>query len=346
VSPTDTRAPLWWQSVRQAFGNLRASGRLAATGMLVVLVAVNVVTNGLVFHSRGSDRPPAVRGGSVAAPAPSSSGSAPWSADPASFAEPPLDAVGEVVLRAPVGRCGADGSPLFRSADGGLTWQALAAPAPTIMRVRVLDSERAWLVAADAQCRPHFYLTTDGGRSWQTRPSTAGTWYRLPTADTHSLHAPDGVVDSPCRSDVPIREVSALTLRTAAVLCGDGSLYGTQDGAASWHPTGQLPGALAIDFPTQQVGFVAASAPECTGVRISGTGDGGRNWQSLGCVPTDQTEAVALDFRTPTAGLLATLTATYATDDGGRSWHERGAPRKPPVRPALDAAAGSRRVPQ
>lgn len=277
----------------------------------------------------------------------------------AELAEPPLDlAAGQVALRAAPGACGAERARLERSVNGGRTWQALTTPAWAILRIRVVGRQSAWLVGADRACRLRFYRTRDGGRRWTVSAQTNGAWHRLPDRQARRLHAPTGLVASPCPADGRIVEVVGVTLWTGAVLCGDGSVYRTGDGGRSWPARSRLSGARALAFASPETGYAAVEADtSCSGIQVQRSTDGGARWAPVGClrdIPGDGTRraAVSLDFADSATGLLVAGPATFRTSDKGRTWSRVGAPAKSlgarsieRVRPATghSGSVGSRR---
>jgi photosystem II stability/assembly factor-like uncharacterized protein len=318
--------------------------RMATIAMLTALAALNAVLVPIALRSpapegaTGNARPPSPtvtsspqlpppRPGAVTAPA-----TDPRAPAPVEF---PLDVDPKgIAMRATPGSCGADRARLERSTDGGRTWRALNTPAWTILRLRLVSSQTAWFVGTDRACRTHLYRTVDGGHRWRVSPRTRGTWHRLADRRLHSLHAPNGLVDSPCRGDARILEVAGVTLWTAALLCSDGSVHRTSDGGESWRAGSALRGGRALAFPSPESGYaVVVDGAGCSGLQIRRSTDGGLRWTPVGCVQNaPDRSAIALALADSAHGVLVVGATTFSTSDGARTWRQLGPPGAPRVR--------------
>ena len=130
---------------------------------------------------------------SVASPSPSISETTEDSSAPVLLS---VTTKAKSAVRAVGGDCDSGGAVLTLSDDGGKTWREVDVPARSLLRVKAVSATEAWVVGTDTSCKPRFIRTTDGGRTWVTKVSTAGAWHLLP-APSRRLHAPTGNVDSP-----------------------------------------------------------------------------------------------------------------------------------------------------
>ena len=195
-------------------------------------------------------------------------------------------------------------------------------PARSLLRVKAVSATEAWVVGTNASCKPQFIRTTDGGRTWVTKVSTAGAWHLLP-APARRLHAPEGNVDSPCRAARPAIDLAVSDDTTAAILCSGGQVHTTRDAGATWARSVSTTGGTALAFLGRQVGFAASpGGTECDGTLVARTNDAGTTWQRRGCAE-GAAGAVTLAFSTTTTGLMATMAEVWQTNDAGRTWSRR-----------------------
>lgn len=152
---------------------------------------------------------------------------------------------------------------LFVSSDAGRNWTVAVDAAPLrfelpsspwssgyVMKLAMLDAKRGLGLDAAGQLRQ----TSDGGRTWTTRPSTG-----LPTTATNTA----------------LRFVDD---KTGWMLQSDGRLYKSSDGGATWRD-GQLVrgGLVRIDFVDANRGW--GEPADRQGLVF--TRDGGQTWASL-----------------------------------------------------------------
>lgn len=242
------------------------------------------------------------------------------------------------------GSCGADagtagdGTTLRMTADGQ-KWRTVEVPVAGLLRVSSVDARGIWAVGTDKRCGTSFLRSTDGGKTWKVRSGTAGAWHLPPPTET-ALHAPDGTVDSPCARGAAPVDLAAVSPDRAQLLCPGGVVVTTSDGGTTWRRAGTAAGAAALavasddgETPTEYAAAPGSESDECTGVEVLRSTDGGRTWQSRGCVDVTveagtagRGPAVALSFGSADDGLLATAEGLFRTGDGGRTWQAvRGA---------------------
>jgi photosystem II stability/assembly factor-like uncharacterized protein len=305
------------------------------SGSAIGLVALSVAVAALVgFAIRtpaaldetidsGSSQQPTVTSSStsstepsVASPSPSISETTEGSSEPVLLS---VTTKARSAVRAVAGDCDSGSAALMLSDNGGKTWREVDVPARSLLRVKAVSATEAWVVGTDTSCKPRFIRTTDSGRTWVTKVSTAGAWHLLP-APARRLHAPTGNVDSPCKAASPATDLAVTDNTTAAILCSGGQVHTTRDAGATWAGAGSTRGGTALAFLGRQVGFAAApGGAGCDGTLVARTTDAGATWQGRGCAD-GAAGAVTLAFSTTTAGLMATADEVWQTDDAGRTW--------------------------
>lgn len=186
------------------------------------------------------------------------------------------------------------GHPLYATVDGGRTWRPQVLPLPASLPDGKLavdtppeffpaggqDGVLPALFVPDSHkvsdYATIFYITGDGGRTWQARSVLPGTgpasfltarnwWVWRDEADASGLAA-------------PVR----------------GKLYRTTDGGENWTvlaPTGDLVRALEkgekvrqVEFVTEKVGWLLLATADGRGSELLRTTDGGSTWR---LVPVD-----------------------------------------------------------
>jgi hypothetical protein len=164
------------------------------------------------------------------------------------------------------------------SDDGGKTFRTVKAdPKVTaVLAVEVTDNQRVLVLAADDKCRTVGYESRDGGRSWDT-VDPKRRWHLDGSADARRVHSPNGPVATPC---VP-QTMSTVRNDVMRLLCRDGRIL-RPDGEA-WTVVGQVKGAVAISFPTPEVGVALAPQGKCASA-VMRTTDSGATWKQQACL--------------------------------------------------------------
>jgi photosystem II stability/assembly factor-like uncharacterized protein len=216
-----------------------------------------------------------------------------------------------------------DAGRLLLTADGGASWREATPPDVTLTGAAVafLDPATGWVaeLASDAPGAVRVAATTDGGRTWLIHQ--------------HTLFAPN----DPAGQSRALamhwldRDTGWLVVRQATSSnFNQGTLFGTQDGGASWQRL-TLPGGEPVYFISATTGWTAGGPHGDTWFRSD---DGGRTWQPVMLPYPDAAGRGQRRHYPPhfTAdgqhGVVAVTTATatgqrvdwYATHDGGASW--------------------------
>lgn len=231
-----------------------------------------------------------------------------------------LAADGTALRAVAPGSCSAGGARLQWSDSGGARWRDVTSPARQVLRVQVAGGGSAWLAGADQRCQLRLWNTADGGRTW-TLGDPVGAWSLLAQPSASQLHAPTGLVRSPCATGVATVDLAGLSETNAVLLCSNGNLYATQDGGSTWRPAATWPGARAVAAdPTGQPVVLRSGVAGCAGVELDrGTAPASRG--RLACIAMANPDmVVGMAFTSSGGGLIVTAAATYRTDNGGRTW--------------------------
>lgn len=186
-----------------------------------------------------------------------------------------------------VGRTSQFNGVIFRSTDGGLTWQAVSIdPNALVLSSISFSSATVGVISSQAA----IYRTIDGGLTW-----TAAT-----TPD-FSMHF--DVALSPSGIGLSVGE--------------DGAIQRSTDGGATWHELVPQIGTwnnLGIAFGSESVGVVSG-----LGGTVSQTTDGGLTWRNIQTGASGQLEGVTFaDANTVVAA--GTDGAIVRSTDGGANW--------------------------
>ena len=144
-------------------------------------------------------------------------------------------------------------------------------------------------------------------------------WHLLADPTATELHAPGGIVDSPCGEQGNF-ELEPQPSGPTFVLCGDGRVFRTDDDAATWTASGREDAAVAMGLLDRSPVLAVAGRSDCPGIAVERT-DGSR----LGCIEgADAGGGVALGFSADSYGLFIGGEQTWVTDDGGATWSRPG----------------------
>jgi photosystem II stability/assembly factor-like uncharacterized protein len=233
---------------------------------------------------------------------------------------------------------------LYRSVDGGLTWNPVsglpaamyASPSHPTQIAWSRDGSTAWAATSSAVV----YRSTDGGASWSAR----STGVAVSSQDSISLLEVDA-------SDPGV--VYALTSQ---------NLYRTTDGGANWAGIANIDGLTWIAPSRVTSGFLLARkadssletssnfgaswsaqsgpnymrfypAPSSANMfySMSYTGtmqvstNAGVSWSALTDLPVTSSMEIAIDPANPSRLMMASQAGAYTSTDGGASWTARSA---------------------
>ena len=227
---------------------------------------------------------------------------------------------------------GSQGVAFFGTVDGGTTWTKLSEadtsgsqghlPLSCSKGLPVfLNNTTGWMPGAcSSGGGPFFFVTRDGGRTWNDVRIALPAGYSGPCmCAINSLRFSDPRFS---------------TSRTGAFVLDlygtDGAphdfIYYSTDAGAHWWPGPMLPqNCFTADFLTAAVGWTL----DAKGNVILYTGDGGQHWSTLGTIPSSQG---VMDFQFVNSAIGWALGSEPAgitlikTSDGGRTWTTQLAP--------------------
>lgn len=184
-----------------------------------------------------------------------------------------------------------DEESLYRTTDGGQTWQAIPTPRAdndTYLSVSFLGKQTAYLISAEHENPPGlFAYTRDGGQTW-AQANVPFTFARLVIVNELTLYAFED-------------------LGAAAGSQGI-ALYQSLDGGQNWvktfaHVPGETQGA-SLPFGGQKslpafldaaLGYIGGARPVENEIYFYRTSDAGRNWQAERLpIPTEIRNYMAL----------------------------------------------------
>lgn len=215
--------------------------------------------------------------------------------------------------------------PVYRTRDGGRSWQRLAT-VPADCRLDFVDRRHGWCAvigAALGSSTVRLYRTSDGGSTW-TLVSRTGLYDNGSTPRA-----------LPYGCDKTIAFTSA-TVGWAASGCNGGSpyLYTSRDGGSHWQRLAPLPLPKGAPSPPAGEGL---SLPAVAGSRltlsvgiggsprgataIATSANGGRSWQTR-LVP-GPAAYWQVDLIDPQHLRLTNGSTLLASDDGGTHWRRR-----------------------
>jgi photosystem II stability/assembly factor-like uncharacterized protein len=196
----------------------------------------------------------------------------------------------------PTGTPGADNRAVYKSTDGGSTWQQLqGAGFGGSFKLHFFDEQTGLSFKNNL-----IQKTTDGGASWQTvfKPM-AGNWDRVQFPTPTVGYAAGGGVSR----------------GIAGGIFSSGSLAKTTDQGATWQA---LPWDKqyinSLSFVSAAVGF-AATYPD---QHLYKTQDGGTSWQLV----NEALPGSSGQFINEREGFFSNDTKLYYTRDGGNTWQQ------------------------
>lgn len=193
-----------------------------------------------------------------------------------------------------LGRAGGSEDHVLKTSDGGQSWrdltptehQALRSPPDIVERIFFLDDQRGWVafMVRDAEpgpIEPHFWRTSDGGRSWERGGKVRPV--QIPEAD------PTLLFSDPSTGWL-------LTQHFAGMGHHGLTLSRTTDGGKNWERLLGMPESESTCFRTglafadRSNGWMTGECPfeSGEGALLEISQDGGSTWQALTLPPPSQ----------------------------------------------------------
>ncbi len=212
---------------------------------------------------------------------------------------------------------GNKGIAIYRTTDGGKTWRKVSSTTLQTGRapghlpwfgkksgISFLTAQTGWATAGEAT-NIWFYVTHDGGVTWQPQPLTWPSGLVYPTATTIPpiFFGKDGLLP------VLINDLTHHNL----------DLYVTHDGGVTWQST-SLTAPYSTSLTASDMNHIwILDAPS-----LAVTSDGGQHWNQF-TPHADFTNVSALDFISSRVGwaiggLEPTQSLLLKTTDGGHLW--------------------------
>jgi photosystem II stability/assembly factor-like uncharacterized protein len=214
-----------------------------------------------------------------------------------------------------------DGHPLYRTRDGGVTWEAVTLPEHAIAGVCSIDILKTRAIF-EGELRDRIFIHAAGranGPAQLLRSEDAGeTWTPIDLStragmilDVKFVDGYKGFVFAATSSDVA--QSHALILATS-------------DGGRSWHEVYRSARTSEIiwkaSLPSARVGYATVQSDDDSRAPqlIAKTTDGGQSWQELPLVRDPKAQEFGIGFIDERHGWVGTAVGGFETRDGGRTW--------------------------
>lgn len=216
-----------------------------------------------------------------------------------------------------------DPVPLYRTRDGGVTWEAVVIEGAALTGVCAIDvlkapfinagvlEERTIIRAGGRVGGPALLAQSlDGGETWSARDLSDLTAMIL---DVKFVNAAEGFIAG--ATSVDVQQSNGLILKT-------------DDGGTSWRRVYQSarPWELTwkMSFPSEQTGYATLQSydrdPAIVDRFVLKTMDGGDSWIEAPLVQDAQFRAFGVGFVNDEVGWIGGAPGGFETQDGGRTW--------------------------
>jgi photosystem II stability/assembly factor-like uncharacterized protein len=218
-----------------------------------------------------------------------------------------------------------DKNPLYRTRDGGATWEAVIAPGieqvAGICGIHILPVKRVYqgelrkshlIHAAGRVGGPAMMLRSeDGGDTWKVIDLTAHAGMIL---DVFFHNAKVGFVAASSPSDTGE---------------GEAAILRTLDGGATWktvYRSGRkAENCWKMSWPSAKIGYATVQSydddPAKTQHVVIKTTDGGTSWKELPLVNDKTAQEFGIGFADDLHGWVGTRIGGFETRDGGKKWN-------------------------
>jgi photosystem II stability/assembly factor-like uncharacterized protein/dienelactone hydrolase len=216
-----------------------------------------------------------------------------------------------------------DTIPLYRTTDGGKTWNPVSYEGPYVKGLCAIDIVKEQFINhGKTDYKVHIYavgrvgspanmmLSHDGGLTWKSNSidKDCEMLFDIKMFDKQTGFA--------CAAtDEALEKSNALILKT-------------NDGGKTWKKVYQskrpFETTWKVSFPTEKVGYVTIQSynpdPSAIQQRVAKTTDGGETWQEINLVEDASAREFGVGFIDENHGFVGTMNSGYETKDGGKTW--------------------------
>jgi photosystem II stability/assembly factor-like uncharacterized protein/dienelactone hydrolase len=216
-----------------------------------------------------------------------------------------------------------DTIPLYRTTDGGKTWNPVSYEGPYVKGLCAIDIVKEQFINhGKTDYKVHIYavgrvgspanmmVSHDGGLTWKSNSMDKDCKMLF---DIKMFDKQTGFACA--ATDEAIEKSNALILKT-------------NDGGKTWKKVYQskrpFETTWKVSFPTEKVGYVTIQSynpdPSAIQQRVAKTTDGGETWQEINLVEDASAREFGIGFIDENHGFVGTMNSGYETKDGGKTW--------------------------
>lgn len=216
-----------------------------------------------------------------------------------------------------------DATPLYRTRDGGTSWEAVTIDGPPMTGICAIDVHKASFINAGVLDHrvtiraggrvggpAQLATSRDGGETWTSEDLSALTAMIL---DVHFVDERIGFICG--ASDTEVTQSRAVILRTG-------------DGGRSWSRVheGTRPFELTwkMSFPSETTGHVTIQSynpdPTVSQRVFAKTTDGGLTWREMPLIDSAPVRQFGIGFVDESRGWIGAVPNGFETRDGGTTW--------------------------
>ena len=218
-----------------------------------------------------------------------------------------------------------DTIPLYRTNDGGKTWQPVVYKGPYVKGLCAIDVvKEQYINHGKIDYKTHIYavgrvgspanimISHDDGATWASSSMNNNCKMLF---DIKMFNKNEGIACAATSEDVS--QSNALILRTT-------------DGGKTWQnvyqSTRPFETTWKVSFPTKNVGYVTIQSynpdPTVSQQRIAKTTDGGLTWKEIDLVNDAAAREFGIGFIDENHGYVGTMKSGFETTDGGNNWQK------------------------
>jgi photosystem II stability/assembly factor-like uncharacterized protein/dienelactone hydrolase len=216
-----------------------------------------------------------------------------------------------------------DTIPLYRTTDGGKTWNPVSYEGPYVKGLCAIDIVKEQFINhGKTDYKVHIYavgrvgspanmmVSHDGGLTWKSNSMDKDCEMLF---DIKMFDKQTGFACA--ATDEALEKSNALILKT-------------NDGGKTWKKVYQskrpFETTWKVSFPTEKVGYVTIQSynpdPSAIQQRVAKTTDGGETWQEINLVEDASAREFGVGFIDENHGFVGTMNNSYETKDGGKTW--------------------------